>query len=259
MTTEVPLNNVFGDGTMGEGVMHYSYCVDPDCNSTAVASLTMTPEAPGPYSTAGINQTALDAFAAAISKYPANDTSQGDQLNTGGFRFNSPVPTKLNSHVAKFDFNLTNSQTAFVRLNVINDHQTLPQWLPDAPTPSVWNHPRGLAVGHTWTIGNHLVNNLRYGYTRQAFSQIGDSFGNDISFRFVFQPTGQAHTLTRVTPVHNITDDLSWIRGNHNVQFGANIRKISNSRVSFANAFDNAVTNPSFYFATIRSTSSSGR
>jgi hypothetical protein len=33
------------------------------------------------------------------------------------------------------------------------------------------------------------------------------------------------------------------------MQFGTNIRLISNSRTSFANAFDNAITNPSFYFA----------
>lgn len=249
VTTEVPLKNNFGDGTLGEGVIHYA-C--PACDSIpghpGVASLTLLPASPGPYAVAGINQTALDAFAAAISKYPSNDTSQGDQLNTGGFRFNAPTPTKLNSHVAKFDFNLTNNQTAFVRLNVINDHQTLPKWLPDQPSPSVWNHPRGLAFGHTWTIGSHWVNNFRYGYTRQAFSQVGDSFGNDINFRFVLQPTSESHTLTRVTPVHNYTDDLSWIHGNHNVQFGANIRKISNRRVSLANAFDFATTNPSFYF-----------
>lgn len=248
VTTVVPLKNDFGDGTLGEGVIHYA-C--PACDSIpghpGVASLTMLPATPGPYAVAGINQTALDAFTAAISKFPTNDTSAGDQLNTGGFRFNAPTPTKLNSHVAKFDFNLSTNQTAFVRLNVMYDHQTLAKFLPDAPSPSIWSHPWGLAAGHTWTIGNHWVNNLRYGYTRQAFSDIGDSSGNDIIFRFVLQQTSLAHTLTRVTPVHNITDDLSWIHGKHNVQFGANVRKISNSRVSFANAFDNAVTNPSFY------------
>src|SRR5262249_51772733 len=45
----------------------------------------------------------------------------------------------------------------------------------------------------------------------------------------------------------NIADDFSWLHGNHQFQMGANIRLISNNRVSFASAFDNAVTNPSFY------------
>jgi hypothetical protein len=47
--------------------------------------------------------------------------------------------------------------------------------------------------------------------------------------------------------VQNFTDDLSWVRGNHTFQFGTNIRIIRNQRTSFANAFDNAITNPSFY------------
>jgi hypothetical protein len=250
VTRVVPLGNVFGDGALGNGVVHYTYCADPPaCNSIQVAALDLSQFAPGqgPYPETGINPLALDAIAAAAAKYPANDTSQGDGLNTGGFRFNAPTPVKLNSHAARFDYNLTKNQTAFARLNVLYDHQILPQWLPDSPSPLVWNHPWGAAVGHTWTIGNQWVNNFRYGYTRQAFSQGGDSDGNDISFRFVFQPTGQTHTLSRVTPVQNFTDDVSWIHGNHNLQFGGNIRKISNSRVSFANAFDNAITNPSFY------------
>src|SRR5205085_6273957 len=44
-----------------------------------------------------------------------------------------------------------------------------------------------------------------------------------------------------------ISDDISWAAGSHSVQFGANIRVVRNKRTSFANAFDSAITNPSFY------------
>src|SRR5215469_10274424 len=240
----VPLAN------LGQGTINYQYCADSACNSVQQSSLTLSPANPGPFQDAGINQAALDALAAAASKYPANDTTTGDQLNTGGFRFNAPTPTTLNSHVAKLDFNLTNRQTAFARLNIQYDHQELPQWLPDTPSPGVWSHPWGLAVGHTWTIGNSLVNSFRYGFTRQAFTEGGDSTGNDVDFRFVFQPNGETHPLSRITPVHNFTDDLSWVKGNHNLQFGVNIRKINNQRVSYASAYDFAETNPSFYLNT---------
>jgi hypothetical protein len=233
--------------SLGQGIINYTYCTNAACNTKPQASLSLA-QLQQAYSSTGINQTALTALAAAAAKYPANDTTQGDGLNTGGFRFNAPTPIKLNSHVAKLDYTLNSKQNLFARLNVIYDHQVLPQWLPGTAAPLVWSHPRGLAVGHTWTMGTNWVNNFRYGFTRQAFSQGGDSTGNDINFRFVFQPNGQTHTVTRITPVHNITDDLSWIHGNHTIQFGGNVRKITNSRVSFANAFDNAVTNPSFYF-----------
>jgi hypothetical protein len=244
----VPLAN------LGQGIINYEYCTDPSCSSVQQASLDVTQNEAAFQSVhnadpanPAINPAALAALAAAAAKYPANDTTAGDQLNTGGFRFNAPTPTRLNSHVAKLDFNLTHSQAAFIRANVIYDHQTLPQWLPDTASPSVWSHPWGLAAGHTWTIGNQWVNNFRYGYTRQAFSNVGDSSGNDTDFRFVFQPNAEAHSVSRVTPVHNFTNDVSWIHGNHNLQFGANVRLVSNSRVSFSNAFDFAETNPSFY------------
>lgn len=238
--------------SLGQGTINYRYCTQSDPNTGAClgsiqqSSLDLTNNQQV-YSAAGINPAALTALLDAAKKYPANDTSQGDQLNTSGYRFNAPTPTKLNSHVAKLDFNLTKNQTAFARLNVIYDHQLLPQWLPDTPSPQVWNHPWGMAAGHTWTIGNNWVNNFRYGYTRQAFTNGGDSTGNDISFRFVFQPNSQTHPVSRVTPVQNFTDDVSWIHGNHNVQFGTNIRLISNARSSLEVAFDNAITNPSFY------------
>jgi hypothetical protein len=232
--------------SLGQGSLNYNYCTDATCNSLANGSLSLA-QSQQVYSDAGINQVALDALAAAAAKYPANDSTNGDGLNTGGFRFNAPTPIRLNSHVLKLDYNLTSKQTVFVRLNAIHDHQALAQYLPDSITPEVWSHPRGVAAGHTWTIGNNWVNNFRYGYTRQAFTQGGDSEGSDVSFRFVFQPNNQTHTLSRITPVHNITDDVSWIHGNHTFQFGINVRKINNSRVSFANAFDFLITNPSFY------------
>lgn len=231
--------------SLGQGTLNYTYCTDAACNDPLPASLNLAQNQQA-YQAAGINQTALDALAAAAAKYPANDTTQGDGLNTGGFRFNAPTPIILNSHIARLDYNLTGSQSLFARINVIHDHQTLPQYLPDSTSPQVWNHPRGLAVGHTWTIGNK-VNSFRYGYTRQAFTEGGDSNGNDIAFRFVFQPNNETHTLSRVTPVHNFTDDVSWTHGRHTFQFGANVRLISNNRVSFQNAFDFAETNPSFY------------
>ena len=246
--TAVGVTQVVPLASLGQGIINYQYCSDSTCSSVQTAQLTLS-QNQGAYSQAGIDPAALQAIAAAAARYPANDTTQGDGLNTGGFRWNAPIPTTLNDHTAKLDFNLTSRQTAFLRTTVIYDHQTQQGWLPGVPPPLTWNHPWGLAVGHTWTVGNNWVNNFHYGFTRQAYSNDGDSTANDISFRFVFQPTGQQHTTTRVTPVHNWTDDVSWIHGTHNIQLGANIRKINNNRVSYGNAFDNAITNPSYYQA----------
>lgn len=195
----------------------------------------------------GTNPLAIQALGAAAARYPANDFSIGDQFNTAGFRFNAPIPVKRNSHAGKFDFNINNNQQAFVRVNIIYDLLAREQQFPDTPQPNIWSHPTGVALGHTWTLRDNLINTFRYGYTREAFSQQGDSAENSISFRFVFSPLGFTRTLTRVTPVQNFTDDVSWVKGNHSMGFGTNIRLISNTRSTLAGSFDSAITNPSFF------------
>jgi hypothetical protein len=141
-------------------------------------------------------------LAAAAQRYPANDTTVGDGLNTSGFRFNARTPTELNTYIARFDFNLTNNQTLFVRGNYQNDLVTRAvyfspdcsvagdniQCFPDTPPLSTWNHPKGLAFGHVWTISPSLVNRFNYGLTRASFTQAGDSTENRVNFRFIFSP-----------------------------------------------------------------------
>jgi hypothetical protein len=234
----VPLAHV-GQGTIrfrGTGPS----CVNGQC-SVGLAELNSI------YSAVGINPVAVSILAGAASRYPANDTSLGDGLNTGGFRFNSPTTTEENTHIARFDYKINNHQSLYFRANVQYDFLTGTSQFPDTPHTSLWDHPYGFVAGHDWAIGNNKVNNFRYGLTRQAFTQLGDSNEPSITFRFVYSPRAFVRTLNRVTPTQNITDDFSWIKGNHTIQFGGNVRIIRNQRESFANAFDDATTNPSFY------------
>lgn len=199
------------------------------------------------YPQAGINPIAVAALAGATSRYASNDTTLGDGVNTGGFRFNSPTTDDENTHVLRLDYRITDKQSLYFRGNYQQDLEQRTQFLPDTPSRALWEHPYGFVVGHDWAISNNKVNNFRYGLTRQAFSQQGDSSEPNISFRFVFSPLFYSRTLSRITPTHNFTDDFTWIKGNHTFQFGGNIRIIRNERADFGNAFDSAVTNPSFY------------
>lgn len=185
-----------------------------------------------------MNPRALAVLADAAQRYPANDLqAAGDGLNTAGFRFNAPTRVRLNSHVARLDFNLTSKHTLFFRGSYQHDTQPLsfanPQQFPDTPVVRRWYHPYGFAVGHTWAISGTKTNNLRYGLTRLALSDQGDSDQNSITFRFVFAPRLFVRTFNRVNPVHNITDDFSWIIGNHTLQLGTNVRVVRNRRLDF--------------------------
>src|SRR5690242_9144717 len=263
---EVPLP------TLGQGIVRYrteSGDSDPGCPAGTPSGVNcLTPAEiqdaytsfngpPGP----GINPQALAVLAAAAQRYPANDTTVGDGLNTSGFRFNARTPTELNTYIGRFDFNLTDRQTVFVRGNYQSDTVTravyfssdcsIPgdniQCFPDTPPLTTWNHPKGLAAGHVWTISPTLVNRFNYGFTRASFTQNGDSNENQVNFRFIFSPQSFQRTLARTTPVHNFVDDVSWVRGNHTFGFGGNVRLITNNRTSLGASFDSAIINPSFY------------
>jgi hypothetical protein len=238
---EVPL------ASLGAGQLRFFGAAPGDPAGTNRLVTLSTAQLNSVYSAVGINPAAVAVFADAARRYPANDTSIGDGINTGGFRFNSPTADNENTHIARFDFNLTDAQTLFVRGNYQFDTLQGTSQFPDTPATSLWEHPYGFVVGHNWSINNNMVNNFRYGLTRQAFSNQGDSSDNSISFRFVYSPLFFSRTLSRVTPVQNFTDDFTWIKGSHTIQIGGNVRIIRNQRTDFGNAFDDAVTNPSFY------------
>jgi hypothetical protein len=264
---EVPLP------TLGQGIIRYrtdSGASDPSCPAGTPAGVRClnVSQINAAYTAAngatpGLNPAALSALASAAARYPANDPGVGDGLNTSGFRFNARTPGRLNTYITRFDANLNDRQTLFVRANYQQDNVTHTvygstdcasagdniQCFPDTPALTLWNHPWGVAFGHTWTASNNLVNRFTYGFTRAAFTDQGDSTANSITFRFIFSPLGFKRTLERTTPVHNFVEDLSWIRGTHTLQLGGNVRLITNNRNSFAASFDRAVTNPSFYDA----------
>ena len=236
---------------LGQGIVRFTASDGSTQQLTPADLLAIFPD------TGGVNPVAVKALADAAAKYPANDFSGaiGDNLNVGGYRFNSAAPVKLNSHVARLDYNLSQSQQLYLRANVIYDHDmsgnaNAPAY-PDTKHPGVWSHPWGLAAGHTWAIRSNLVNNFRYGLTRESYTQSGDTTSNFILFRFVFWPTNGVYDSNRTTPVQNFVDDLSWIKGNHTIQFGGNVILVKNVRDRFGSAYDTAITNPTFYPPTV--------
>jgi hypothetical protein len=255
VTQEVPLP------TLGQGMVRYrstdTSFVDPNCPSgTPVGVRCFTAsQISQQYATAnggmtpGTNPIAYGVLADAARRYVANDTTFGDRLNTSGFRFNAPAPIRNNISTLRLDGKLTSNQDVFVRYKYQFDNETGSSRFPDSPSTVNWIHPQGVAAGHTWTINSNMVNKFTYGLTRDSFTLGGDSDQNFITFRFIYRPRDFSRAVSRVTPVHNFVDDFTWVKGNHTISTGVNIRFISNQRTTFTNSYDFASTNPSFYDA----------
>ena len=253
------VNRIVPLASLGQGLLRFNArtpngtIVPITLNTTQLNGLTTgfnnNTQTPTGNAVVNVNPVTVGILANAAAKYPANNFRVGDGVNTGGFQFNAPLPVKLSGHVLRLDFNITSDarHTAYFRGNYQQDITGGAPQFPDTPPTNTWSHPLGFVGGHTWTISNSLINSFRYGLTREAFTNQGDSAENAITFRSVFSSHGFARGFSRTTPTQNITDDITWNKGNHTWGFGTNIRIVRNNRENFAAAFDNGITNQSFY------------
>lgn len=185
-----------------------------------------------------------------LSQYPDPNTNQlGDGFNYQGYTFSAPTPGKLDTYVARFDYNLNSSgtQRLFARLGLQNDHSAgASQFLDQPPSTVTTNNSKGIIVGYTWTISPTKVNNLHYGFIRQGTGDNGISNQQFAVLRGLDDPTSPSRSTNVVVPVHNVTDDFSWTMGRHALQFGGNWRFVNDLRGSDAQSFSDAVTNAGF-------------
>ncbi|GGH08490.1 TonB-dependent receptor [Silvibacterium dinghuense] len=191
----------------------------------------------------GVNQAILKIFNA----YPAgNDTTQGDGLNTIGYRFPYTIKRSYNTYIARLDWNITSNgrHTAFWRGNLQNDDEPSAPAFPGQPaSTSTLTNNKGFAAGYTFLITPNLVNNFRYGLTRQGVDNAGISNEPEVYLAAVAEPESFSRSLSYIIPVQNIVDDLSWTRHTHNLQFGGNIRLIDDRRNSTEDSFPDAQMN----------------
>jgi len=190
------------------------------------------------------------AVLAVFNQYPApNDTTVGDGLNTFGFRFNSPIHLRWNTYISRLDYNLTKDgkHSLFWRGNLQNDKDnSVSQFPGQSPIFTNLTNNKGFAAGYNASLTQNVVNVFHAGFTRLGFEAAGSSplsTSHLVSFRTFDDLIPAARSLTRFTPVWNIVDDLAWIKGQHTMQFGANVRWIRNERINFATSFSSAVIN----------------
>jgi hypothetical protein len=192
-----------------------------------------------------------------LQSFPhANDLTQGDGYNYVGYRFRGPVATNNNWYIARLDYKITSNgnHTIFWRGALRNDTQGGVPYLPgQAPETSVADYSKGFTVGYTGVLGSSLVNNFRWGYTRQSVGTNGNSDQPFIQFRGLNDNNSPNNsTLAYVrsvvfqVPVHNFVDDVSWVKGKHTLQFGTNVAFIRNPSNSSLSSFSDGDTNASW-------------
>ena len=189
--------------------------------------------------------------------YPMpNDNTQGDGLNTAGYRFNYSAPLTYNTYISKIDYqpDAAGKHTLFIRGNLQNDDfvpsdgSGAPQFPGQANAVRHLENSKGLAVGHNWVISPALVNSLRYGYTRQGYDNTGLETAPIVTLRDIDNPIANSKGLSAIIPVHDIEDTATWTKGSHTIQFGGSLRFIHTNRLNFGNSFSDAIANSSWFY-----------
>jgi hypothetical protein len=212
--------------------------LDPNCSGNGTCS-----QGPG----------ADPSVQAILNGYPISNTNAAvgaDGFNYQGYTFAAPTPLTLNTYIAKLDYNLTQNgnHRLFVRGIMNGDRVDQASQFPGQP-PNIAQVTvaKSLAVGYTAVLSPTLINNFRYGFTRQAVGQIGAGNVSYLILRGLDNPGGQAYDSFQVAvPVHNFVDDLSWTKGKHTWGFGGNFRMIGNIKNSTLTSFSDAFINASW-------------
>ena len=173
------------------------------------------------------------------STYPLpNDTTVGDGVNTAGYRFRGPTDTTKNWYIAKLDYNLTSDAKHRLSLSgaLANESSAGAPFLPGTPAEqTIVNYNKGIIAGYAAVLSSSLTNNFRYGFVRQSIGNIGDSNQPWNYFQAIDQGVTYSSSFQR--PVHNLTDDLIWIKGKHTWQFGFQFSFLRNPETNLNNSF----------------------
>jgi hypothetical protein len=186
----------------------------------------------------GIDPNAL----ATLNQYPLpNGAVAGDGFNSASFSWSAPNPTVLTTYIGKIDFAVSDKHRLSVRGNLQDDSRLDPPEFPGQPASNKHSdNSKGIAVNDTYTFNQNLVNNGRYGFVRQGYSDSGIGQGSYVSFEGLSNLTAQTRDTILHVPVHNFIDDLTWTHHSHTIQFGVNYRLVHNDHNSNSLSFSSA-------------------
>lgn len=231
-TAQCPGNLVTANGTMYTAPAGYE-AVDPT-TLTKWDGSSLGPHGPN---------SVVQQF---YGSYPLpNDYTAGDTLNTAGYRFRASTHTKKNWYIGKLDYNLTadGKHRLSLSASLANENAGGAPFLPgQAPEQTVVNFNKGLIASYTAVLTPNLLNNFHYGFIRQSAGIVGNS---DQPWNYLYAISqGVTRSSSFQRPINNFTDDLSWVKGKHTLQFGVQFAYLRNPESNLNNSFSVGAANP---------------
>ena len=203
---------------------------------------TLTPQEIAQFDPLGIGVNA--GYQKILNQYPVGNApafGQDGGLNFSGYRFNAPSRLDDMAWVAKFDFKVDSAGKHTISLRGTlarnTQDQILAQFPGQSPASTERDNSKGLSARYTAILTPTLINSLTYGLTRlgQQFSGAGGT-GFALTAIDPLQ-NWDARAKGRVNPLHNFSDDLTWMKGKHTITAGFNFRLSQNDLSFFTSSF----------------------
>lgn len=195
------------------------------------------------YYTGTVNPVTLNYFNA----FPAANVSGTDNRYYAGDRARRTTTDQFNVRV---DHNISESDTLFGRFSYARDYTQLDSILPD-PLYAGWGsgknlgNTRGLAFGETHIFSPSVANEFRLGFHRVHLGWFPTNYGiaaaeslgipgvnfDDLTSGMPLihvegiEWVGDYGPYTLPENTYSVTDNISWINGNHSFKFGVNITR----------------------------------
>ncbi|HET8549282.1 MAG TPA: carboxypeptidase-like regulatory domain-containing protein [Bryobacteraceae bacterium] len=188
-----------------------------------------------------------------LSLLPApNNNDVGDGLNTAGFRFNNPAGSEEWQGTGRLDHNLTSDHRLFFRwtdqrTSSIDTTNNQDAFYPGQPHGRQGGRRFGFAIGSDWVVKPNLVNEFRIGRQSASvdFLRPARVKGPMVDFTLLpgqSDPISLAFAQGRNSPVLDITENITWIRGKHTFKGGVNIRRTNQFGYNDAGIYPNLLT-----------------
>ena len=239
--TSAALNNIVpAHNDYLQGV--FRYIRPSDRSVQAVNVLTVLPNL-------GLDPRIQSAFlskvpsASNVNNFTRGDSSSTQLLNTAGWLRNQASNTDRDTWEGKLDYEA--ARRHHFDFSFQHLHETTLRSDLDAINliPKITNNnlSRLFTGSWRWTINDNVVNTFRTGanYSQAPFDS---SYKNTDGFLFAASATGSTATVGgigltdtqvyfqpqgRIPTIHQYTDDVSWVKGNHTLKFGGQFQKLN--------------------------------
>ena len=170
-----------------------------------------------------------------------------------------PNPRTLNTTIVRLDYIPSQKHRIFARGNLQKDTTGGVEQFPlQRPSYVLIDNTKGMTFGDNWMIAPALINDVRFGYIRQGYSNSGVGSGDYVDFRGIATTTAETRDTIASVPVNNIVDNLLWSKGKHNIEVGGNWRRVDQNRETNSNSFNGASSNPYWLGGSVYDPSSFG-